>query len=92
VVADPRLAQLGLPLNTPLTFVAGRDSTVAAKLDVETAEDFVRSRCERDGLFHWCQLPFDSRIEIEAWSADRHASSTRVLSDRVTIVPLVLDQ
>lgn len=136
-VADARLAQLGLPLTTALTFVAERDSTVVAQLGVETAEDFVRSRCVKDGplsgggwilgrvvtrdgkpvngarwlirdgsgstivqggrvaadgLFHWCQLPFDRRIEIEGWQGDRHAKSTRTLSDRVTIVPLVLDQ
>lgn len=136
-VRDPKLAQLGIPLNTSLTFIAERDSTVVARLAVETAEDFVRSRCARDGplrgggwllgrvmtrdgkavdgarwlirdgfgstlvqggrvggdgLFHWCQLPFDTRVEIEGWQGDHHATSRRTLSDRVTIVPLVLDQ
>lgn len=135
-VADPKLSQLGIPLTTSLTFVAERDSTVVARLRVETAEDFVRSRCLRDGpvtgggwvlgrvttrdgravedahwlirdafgstlveggrvggdgLFHWCQLPFDRRVEIEGWRGDHRARSVRTLSDRVTIVPLVLD-
>jgi hypothetical protein len=135
-VADPRLVQLALPLTTSLTFVSERDSTVVAQLGVETAEDFVRNRCVKDGplsgggwilgrvmtrdgkpvdgarwlirdgsgsalvqggrvggdgLFHWCQLPFDRRVEIEGWQGDHHAKSTRTLSDRVTIVPLVLD-
>jgi hypothetical protein len=44
-----------------------------------------------DGLFHWCQLPFDRRVEIEGWRGDHRARSVRTLSDRVTIVPLVLD-
>ena len=137
VVRDSELAPLRMPLGTSLTLVAERDSTVVAHLGVDTAEDFVRSRCVKDGplrgggwllgrvltrdgapvdgahwlirdgsgaivvqggrvggdgLFQWCQLPFDRRVEIEAWQGDHHAKSTRTLSDRVTIVPLVLDQ
>ncbi|HEX7979624.1 MAG TPA: carboxypeptidase-like regulatory domain-containing protein [Gemmatimonadaceae bacterium] len=136
-VGDPKLSQLSTPLNTSLTFVAERDSTVVAKLGVETAEDLVRRRCAQDGpltgggwilgrvmtrdgkavdgahwlirdgagstlvqggrvggdgLFHWCRLPFDTRVEIEGWQGDRHAKSARTLSDHVTIVPLVLDR
>jgi hypothetical protein len=137
VVREPALSPLNLPLSTSVAFVAQRDSTMVAKLRVETAEDFVRSRCARDGpltgggwilgrvmtrdgkavndarwlirdgsgstlvqggrvagdgLFHWCRLPFDARVEIEGWRGDRHVKSTRVLTDRVTIVPLVLEQ
>lgn len=45
-VRDPRLVALGVPARTAtLHFVAARDSTKEALLEVETADDVVRRRC-----------------------------------------------
>jgi hypothetical protein len=47
-VVEPRLAVLGVSMATPLRFVAARDSTVEARVEVGTAEDFVARRCLAD--------------------------------------------
>ncbi|MBV9881222.1 MAG: carboxypeptidase regulatory-like domain-containing protein [Gemmatirosa sp.] len=47
-IADPRLAALGVPLATPLRFVAERDSVATRRLEVATAEDFTAARCLSD--------------------------------------------
>ena len=48
-IRDPRIAELGFLLPTPVTFVAARDSVVRLTLDVPTAEDYVASQCRRNG-------------------------------------------
>ena len=44
-IVDPRIAELGIGLPTPVRFTAIRDSTVVAKLTVPTTSDFVAERC-----------------------------------------------
>jgi hypothetical protein len=44
-IVDPRIAELGIGLPTPVKFTAIRDSTVVARLTVPTAEDFIAERC-----------------------------------------------
>ncbi len=44
-VVDPRLAQLGIGLSTPVHFVAARDSTFQSTLQVPGAEEYVVNRC-----------------------------------------------
>jgi hypothetical protein len=46
-VRDPRLAALDLPSEASTRFSARRDSTVDARLVVETADAFVGKRCGR---------------------------------------------
>ena len=45
LVVEPRLAELGLTMPTPLKFVAVRDSTTEAMLGVESLEQFTFGRC-----------------------------------------------
>lgn len=45
LVIEPRLADLGLTMPTPLAFVAARDSTSEEKLTVESLEQFIFGRC-----------------------------------------------
>lgn len=47
-VRDPRLATLGVPSTKSIRFTAVRDSTVDARFEVETADDFVRKRCGQE--------------------------------------------
>ena len=47
-IIDQTLAAFGVPLVTNTRFVAQRDSRVDLRLEVETAEDFVAKRCDRD--------------------------------------------
>ncbi|MES2177203.1 MAG: carboxypeptidase-like regulatory domain-containing protein [Gemmatimonadota bacterium] len=134
-IVDPRLSALDLLLSSSSKATATRDSVTDATLDVESAEDFVADRCERDqritggawilgrvvardgkpvgearwvindefgsrlveggrvggdGLFHWCQLPLDKRVEIEAWLGDRRVKANRVLAENLTIIRLEL--
>jgi hypothetical protein len=49
MVVDPRLAEVGVTLPTPATFVASRDSTVALQLDVPSAEGYVAEACRASG-------------------------------------------
>jgi carboxypeptidase family protein len=49
MVVDPRLAEVGITLPTPVTFVASRDSTIALRLDVPTAEAYVAEACRASG-------------------------------------------
>jgi Carboxypeptidase regulatory-like domain len=44
-IVDPRIAELGIGLPTPLKFEAFRDSTVRATLTVPTTESFIADRC-----------------------------------------------
>jgi hypothetical protein len=47
-VVDPRLSALDIPLVTSVKVVAARDSTTQARLEVETADDYVARRCAVD--------------------------------------------
>jgi hypothetical protein len=47
-IVDPRLSALDLLLPTSSKAIAIRDSVTDAVLEVESAEDFVAARCERD--------------------------------------------
>jgi hypothetical protein len=47
-IGDPQLAALGVPSTTSLRVSAVRDSTINARMVVETADDFVRKRCAQD--------------------------------------------
>jgi hypothetical protein len=47
VVIEPHLTALGIVLETPIKFVAARDSIVEKILDVPTIEDYARDRCEQ---------------------------------------------
>lgn len=44
-VIDPRIAELGVGLPTPLRFTAARDTTSLATLTVPTAESMIADRC-----------------------------------------------
>lgn len=44
-IVDPRFAELGIGVPTPLKFTAFRDSTTTKTLKVPTAEDFIAARC-----------------------------------------------
>jgi hypothetical protein len=48
-VRDPRLAALDVPSSTTLRVSAVRDSTVDARVVVESADDYVMQRCGYDG-------------------------------------------
>ncbi len=52
VIVDSLLEPLGITLRTPVEFDAARDSTIHARLDVPTAEDYVAARCKRDGIWN----------------------------------------
>jgi hypothetical protein len=137
-VRDPRLVALGIPARTAtLRFVAARDSTKEALLEVETADDVVRRRCgaevpsgprgwllgrvvtadgqpvrdarwsirdefgtavvedgkvDADGLFQWCKLPMNSRVNIDVWREARRASTSRIIMEPLTTLHFVLPQ
>jgi hypothetical protein len=44
-IIDPRIAELGIGIPTPVNIVAVRDSTITATLKVSTAESFIAGRC-----------------------------------------------
>jgi len=48
-VRDPRLAALDVPSSTTLRLSAVRDSTIDARVVVESADDYVMRRCGYDG-------------------------------------------
>jgi hypothetical protein len=132
---DPRLAELGLPATSTVRVNALRDSTVEARLEVETAEAFVTRRCgqtplaagkarllgrvlasdgrplrdarwtmrdefgallvesgrvDEDALFHACQLPANRSVTIEVRRGDRRTTVSRVTSERLTTIRVVL--
>jgi len=137
-VRDPRLVALGIPARAAtLHFVAARDSTKEALLEVETADDVVRRRCgaevptgnrawllgrvvtadgqpvrdarwsirdefgtavvedgkvDADGLFQWCRLPMNSRVNIDVWRESRRASASRIVMEPLTTLHFVLPQ
>jgi hypothetical protein len=137
-VRDPRLIALGIPARAAtLHFVAARDSTKEALLEVETADDVVRRRCgaevptgnrawllgrvvtadgqpvrdarwsirdefgtavvedgkvDADGLFQWCRLPMNSRVNIDVWRESRRASASRIVMEPLTTLHFVLPQ
>jgi hypothetical protein len=137
-VRDPRLVALGVPARAAtLRFVAARDSTKEALLEVETADDVVRRRCgaevptgsrawllgrvvtadgqpvrdarwsirdefgtavvedgkvDADGLFQWCKLPMNSRVNIDVWRESRRASASRIVMEPLTTLHFVLPQ
>jgi hypothetical protein len=137
-VRDPRLVALGLPARTAtLRFVAARDSTKEALLEVETADDVVRRRCGADvptanrgsvlgrvvtaagepvkdarwtirddfgatlvedgkvdaeGLFQWCRLPMNARVNVDVWRDARRASASRIVMEPLTTFHFVLPQ
>ena len=137
-VRDPRLVALGLPARTAtLRFVAARDSTKEALLEVETADDVVRRRCgaevptanrawvlgrvvtadgqpvrdarwtirddfgstlvedgkvDADGLFQWCRLPMNARVNVDVWRDARRASASRIVMEPLTTLHFVLPQ
>lgn len=137
-VRDPRLVALGVPARTAtLHFVAARDSTKEALLEVETADDVVRRRCgadvpagprgwllgrvvtadgqpvrdarwsirdefgtalvedgkvDADGLFQWCKLPMNSRVNIDVWREARRTSASRIIMEPLTTLHFVLPQ
>ena len=137
-VRDPRLIALGLPARTAtLRFVAARDSTKEALLEVETADDVVRRRCgaevpvanrawvlgrvvtadgqpvkdarwtirddfgatlvedgkvDADGLFQWCRVPMNSRVNVDVWRDARRASASRIVMEPLTTLHFVLPQ
>ncbi|CAN5903741.1 hypothetical protein BH11GEM1_BH11GEM1_19610 [soil metagenome] len=47
-------------------------------------------RVGRDGTFHWCQLPLNKRVEVEAWVGERRVKVTRVLTGCLTTMRLQL--
>ena len=47
-IRDARIAELGISLPTPISFVAARDSTHRTTLKVPTAEEYVAGMCLRD--------------------------------------------
>ena len=49
-IRDPRLAELDIPLTSAFRFTAVRDSTIDARVRVETADDFAAKRCGAEGL------------------------------------------
>lgn len=51
VVIDSLLEPLGITLRTPIAFVAVRDSTYRATLEVQTAHDYVADRCVHDRMW-----------------------------------------
>jgi len=137
-VRDPRLVALGLPARTAtLRFVAARDSTKEALLEVETADDVVRRRCgadvptanrawvlgrvvtadgqpvkdarwtirddfgstlvedgkvDADGLFQWCRLPMNARVNVDVWRDARRTSTSRIVMEPLTTLHFVLPQ
>lgn len=48
-VVDAALEPLGIALRTPLTFVASRGATNTLSTRAQTAEEYVRARCQRAG-------------------------------------------
>lgn len=46
-IHDPRTADLGFLLPTPVAFVAARDSVVRLSLDVPTVEDYAAGQCRK---------------------------------------------
>ena len=47
-------------------------------------------RVDSDGLFHWCQVPPNSRVTIDVWRDERRVNDSRIVMDRVTAVNFVL--
>ncbi|MEP6832645.1 MAG: carboxypeptidase regulatory-like domain-containing protein [Gemmatimonas sp.] len=45
VVLDKRLSAIGLEMDTPVSFVVGRDSVYSETVRVKTAEEYVAERC-----------------------------------------------
>ena len=134
-IRDPRLAELDIPLTSSFRFTAVRDSTIDARVQVETADDFAAKRCGADaigagkgallgrvvsadgrpvadarwtvrdefgtamiegarvgadGMFHWCQAPMNKRLTIDVSRDERRASTSRLVSDRLTTMRFVL--
>lgn len=131
---DPRLAELDVPSTTTFRFYAARDSTIDARVRVETADDYAVKRCgadarpgkatllgrvvsadgrpmsearwsirdefgtalveggrvDADGLFHWCQLTVSKPVTIDVWRGDRRASTSRLVTDELTTLRMVL--
>jgi hypothetical protein len=46
-IRDPRTAEVGFLLPTPVTFVAARDSVTRLTLDVPTTEEYVTNECQK---------------------------------------------
>jgi hypothetical protein len=89
-IMDERLSALGVPLSTPLRFVAVRDSTVDARLEIETAEDFVAKRCDHDRpisgvawLLGKIVTPDGRPVEGARWTIRDRYGSTLVEGGRV---------
>jgi hypothetical protein len=138
IVRDPRLVALGVPARTTtLRFIAARDSTKEALLEVETADDVARARCgaevptasrawvlgrvvtpndqpvrdarwsirdefgatmvedgkvDADGLFQYCRLPMNARVNIDVWRDTKRASASRIVMEPLTTLHFVLPQ
>ena len=48
-IEDPKLATIGVAFDTPLSFVAGRDSVLQVQVEMSTTEEYLAGVCRADG-------------------------------------------
>ena len=77
-VRDPRLAALDVPSTTTLRLSAVRDSTIDARVVVESADDYVMKRCGYDAVPIGMEFDFQAMpAELTADGSLDHLASMR---------------
>ncbi|MFL5617392.1 MAG: hypothetical protein ACJ79A_03240 [Gemmatimonadaceae bacterium] len=49
-------------------------------------------KVDTDGLFQWCKLPMNSRVNIDVWRESKRASASRIVMEPLTTLHFVLPQ
>jgi hypothetical protein len=49
-------------------------------------------KVDADGLFQWCKLPMNSRVNIDVWRESKRASASRIVMEPLTTLHFVLPQ
>ena len=47
-------------------------------------------KVDPDGLFQWCKLPMNSRVNIDVWRESKRASASRIVMEPLTTLHFVL--
>ena len=49
-------------------------------------------KVDADGLFQWCKLPMNSRVNIDVWRESKRTSASRIVMEPLTTLHFVLPQ
>lgn len=49
-------------------------------------------KVDADGLFQWCRLPMNSRVNIDVWRETKRVSASRIVMEPLTTLHFVLPQ